>query len=306
MGRLVNGQWTTEWYEPDAEGRFVRPETQFRSGDVQPELGRYHLFVSYACPWAHRTLIARRMHGLEDAIGVTVVDPFMGEAGWRFPEPDPLVGATLLREIYLAAHADYTGRVTVPVLWDTQRRTIVNNESIEVVRLLDGPLSAMGNAGVSLFPAELQPAVDDTIRAIYQPINNGVYRSGFATTQRAYAEGCRELFDALDHYERVLSEQRFLCGDRLTAADICMFTTLVRFDSVYYTHFKCNVRRIVDYPNLWGFVRDIYQRPEVRPTVHMDHIKQHYYRSHETINPHRIVPIGPAIDFEAPHQRDRV
>jgi putative glutathione S-transferase len=310
MGRLIQGEWSTEWYEPDASGAFQRPETQFRSGVVSPEAGRYHLYVSTACPWAHRTLITRALRGLEHAIGVTVVSPKMTDDGWSFSasDPDPLFGSRFLRDLYVRAAADYTGRVTVPVLWDKKTQSIVNNESRELMRMLDLELDALATDPVfpSLAPPELRPRIDEVLDAIYAPINPAVYRAGFATQQGAYESACRELFDALDEWDRVLGTQRFTCGDRLTEADVALFTTLFRFDLVYHGHFKCNVRRIQDYENLWGFVRDVYQTPGVRETCDVKAIKTHYYWSHETLNPHRIVPLGPAIDFDAPHTRARV
>lgn len=312
MGRLVDGKWTTEWYKPDAEGRFVRDETVFHnrvtadgSSGKKAEAGRYHLYVSLACPWAHRTLIVRSLKGLKDAISVTVVDPFMGDDGWAFSEenPDTLHGARFLRDIYVKAKPDYTGRVTVPVLWDKSTGEIVANESREIIRMLDTEFDAVGDAGVTLCPEGLKAEGDRMITAIYTPINNGVYRAGFATTQGAYEEAVTELFEELDRYEALLGKQRYLCGDALTEADVCLFTTLFRFDPVYHGHFKCNLRRIIDYPNLWGFVRDVYQTPGVAETCNLDHIKQHYYRSHANINPTRIVPKGPLIDYGAPHGR---
>jgi glutathionyl-hydroquinone reductase len=317
MGHLIDGQWSTEWYQPDEQGRFVRPKTVFHRsiGDdpFAPAAGRYHLYVSLACPWAHRTLILRALLGLEQAIGVSVVDHFMGDQGWRFsPEVpgatvDHVLGSEYLREVYLAADPRYTGRVTVPVLWDTQQRTIVNNESREIIRMLDHRLAPfVAEEPVDLAPPELIDEVDRVITAIYEPINNGVYRAGFATTQAAYDEAVHALFAALDHWEAVLGKQRWLAGERLTEADICLFTTLIRFDLVYHTHFKCNRRRIVDYPNLWGFVREIHQLPGVAQTCDFEHIRRHYYASHEGINPHRIVAIGPQLELERPHGRERV
>ncbi len=311
---MVNGKWTTQWYQPDDEGRFVRPETQFREqiaadGAHPPAAGRYHLYVSYACPWAHRTLIMRALHRLEDAIEVSVVHPFMGDDGWTFASDfdgatgDRVANRRFLREVYAAARSDYTGRVTVPVLWDRQRETIVCNESRELIQMLDGPLASLGDSTRRLLPEDRAEEILEMIDANYEPVNNGVYRAGFATKQGAYEEAVSALFRRLDLLEELLGKQRFLCGDELTAADICLFTTLVRFDNVYYTHFKCNVRRIVDYPHLWGFVRDVYQTDEIAQTCRFDHIKHHYFASHETINPHRIVPMGPIIDFTAPHQR---
>ncbi|MFT3767444.1 MAG: glutathione S-transferase family protein [Minicystis sp.] len=318
MGRLVEGRWTTEWYKPDAAGRFVRESASFRdritadgSSGFPAEAGRYHLYVSLACPWAHRTLIVRALRKLDDAISISVVDPFMAEHGWTFSDApgairDAVNGADHLHQIYVKARPDYTGRVTVPVLWDKQRGTIVNNESREIIRMLDTEMGALGDPAVNLCPAPLREEIDRTIDAIYTPVNNGVYRAGFATTQKAYDDAVVELFAALDHWEGVLSQRRYLCGDTLTEADVCLFTTLLRFDPVYHGHFKCNLRRIADYPSLWGFVRDVYQTPGVAGTCNLDHIKQHYYRSHETINPTRIVPRGPILDLDAPHDRARL
>ncbi len=312
MGRLVDGKWTTQWYTPDAEGRFVRGETAFRdritadgSSGYPPEAGRYHLYVSYACPWAHRTVIARALLGLEDAISISVVNPFMGDDGWTFDEapgvvPDPVHQARFLWQVYVASAADYTGRVTVPILLDKQSGKIVNNESREILRMLE----TMRGGRPSLAPEPLRAEIDRTIDAIYTPINNGVYRAGFAVSQGAYEEGVTELFAALDRWEEVLSTRRYLCGATLTEADLCLFTTLYRFDPVYHGHFKCNIQRIQDYPNLWGFTRDVLQTPGVAATCRLDHIKEHYYRSHPTINPTRIVPVGPRIDYATPHGRD--
>lgn len=317
MGQLIEGKWSTAWYTPDALGRFVRGQTVFHdrvSADGSTRFpaasGRYHLYVSYACPWAHRTLIVRKLKRLEQAISISVVDPFMGSDGWAFSSgpgatPDTVNGAAFLRDIYVKANPEYTGRVTVPVLWDKKEGTIVNNESREIVRMLDTQLDAFGDPGVTLWPEALRARVDEVITEIYMPVNNGVYRAGFAVSQEAYEEAVTEVFDALDRWEGVLDRQRFLCGDVLTEADVFMFTTLLRFDPVYYSHFKCNLRRIIDYPNLWGFVRDVYQTPGVAETCNLDHIKQHYYRSHEGINPTRIVPKGPIIDYGAPHDRAR-
>ncbi|MDQ3034149.1 MAG: glutathione S-transferase family protein [Myxococcota bacterium] len=315
MGQLVDGKWQTTWYEPDEKGRFQRPKTRFRSWlsadgstDFRAEAGRYHLYVAYACPWAHRTLITRALRGLEDAISVTVVDPHMGPDGWPFREddPDPLGSSGFLRDVYLRAKSDYTGRVTVPVLWDRQKSTIVNNESREIMRMLDTECDALAKDPRTLAPPALCAKIDETLDAIYEPINNGVYRAGFATKQSAYEDACRTLFEALDHWERVLETQRFLCGDVLTEADVAMFTTLLRFDLVYYAHFKCNVRRVQDYPSLWGFVRDVYQIPGVRETCDLDDIKTHYYWSQDTVNPTRIVPLGPTLELDAPHDRARL
>lgn len=315
LGMLVDGEWRTERRQSDERGGFVRPLTSFRdrvtadgSSGSGPESGRYHLYVSLACPWAHRTLIARKIKGLEEAVYVTVVDPFMGDDGWAFTAgyPDDLNGRRYLREIYTLADPRYTGRVTVPVLWDKRAETIVNNESREILRMLDKEFGALAKNDVDLCPEELREEVDATIDAIYKPVNNGVYRAGFATTQSAYEEAVTELFDALDSWEEVLGGQRYICGGRITEADICMFTTLIRFDAVYHGHFKCNLRRIVDYPNLRGYVRDLYQMPGVADTVSFGHIKHHYYQSHESINPTGIVPKGPILDLESPHGRERL
>lgn len=317
MGRLVDGKWTTEWYTPDEKGRFVRGTTKFRdritadgSSGFPAAAGRYHLYVSYACPWAHRTLIFRKLKKLEDAISVSVVDYHMTEDGWHFSERE---GATrdhvnnhaFLRDVYTAAKPNYTGRVTVPVLWDREQSTIVNNESREIIEMLNREMDAFGDPSVDFYPPDLTEQINQTLDAIYTPINNGVYRCGFATTQQAYDEAFTELFAALDHWDQVLAKQRYLCGNRITAADWCMFTTLVRFDSVYYVHFKTNQRHIWDYPNLGPYLRDLYQVPGVQETVHFNHIKKHYYMSHPTVNPHGIVPRGPAMDLTQPHGRDR-
>jgi len=314
---LVDGEWRTDAYESTNEdGEFDRQETSFREfveddpdAEFPAEAGRYHLYVSLACPWAHRTLITRSLKGLEDAISVSVVDPFRENDGWEFsPERDGCTedhvhGSDYLRDVYTAADPEFTGRVTVPVLWDRERETIVNNESEEIMRMLDTAFHDIGN-GVSLYPEGYREEIDATIEDIYEPINNGVYRAGFAGGQAAYDEAVTELFDALDRYDELLADRRYLCGPVLTEADVAMFTTLVRFDAVYHTHFKCNVRQISDYENLWPYLRDLYQTPGVAETVNVDHITEHYYRSHADLNPKRIVPKGPDLDFEAPHDRD--
>lgn len=317
MGMLIDGVWTTQWYEPDKAGKFVREDSQFRdrvtadgSSGFPAVAGRYHLYVALACPWAHRTLLARGLLGLEDVISLSIVDPFMGDDGWAFSErdgcvPDPIFGARFLRSIYLRARVDYSGRVTVPVLWDRERATIVCNESREIVRMLDVEFAALHTRPITLYPKPLRGKIDRTIDAIYAPINNGVYRSGFATEQKAYEEAVHELFAALDHWEGVLGKQRFLCGEVVTEADLNMFTTLLRFDPVYFGHFKCNVRRIVDYAQLGNYLRDLYQLPGVAKLCNIAHIKEHYYRSHPNINPTRIVPVGPELTLDAPHDRGR-
>lgn len=319
MGQLVEGTWVEGWYEPDAKGRFVRGRTTFRdrvsadgSTPFPAEAGRYRLYVSLACPWAHRTLIARKVRRLEDVIAVSVVNDFMGPGGWSFDDgpgvvPDPVLGARYLHQLYVAARPDYTGRVTVPVLWDEKTGTIVNNESREILEQLDEAFAALGDPEVRLYPPELRAQIDRTIDAIYEPINNGVYKAGFATTQEAYEEAVTVLFEALDHWDGVLERRRYLCGPRITAADWCLFTTLLRFDPVYYGHFKCNRRHIYEYPHLGPYLRDLYQQPGVAETCDFGHIKRHYYRSHDMVNPTRIVPVGPdpeVLALHAPHGRE--
>jgi putative glutathione S-transferase len=314
MGRLEAGIWHAGWQSPNEKGTFERTKSQFRSWvkadgstEFQPEAGRYHLYISHACPWAHRTMITRALRGLEHAVDVTAVDPHMGEDGWAFSDasPDPLFHSRFLREIYLRAKPDYTGNVTVPVLWDKKTSTIVNNESREVMRMLDTEFEALAKNPKTLCPPALREKIDATLDAMYQPINNGVYRTGFATSQKAYEEACQKCFSALAEQENILSKQRFTCGNDLTEADVALFTTLLRFDLVYYAHFKCNLHRIQDLPNLWGFSRDIYQRPAVRAVCHLDQIKTHYYWSQDNVNPRRIVPLGPNIDLDSAHDRAR-
>ncbi|QYJ15148.1 Glutathionyl-hydroquinone reductase YqjG [Rubrobacter xylanophilus DSM 9941] len=317
MGMLVQGEWVAEDRLSDEQGRFVRRESRFRdrvtadgSSGFAAEPGRYHLYVSWACPWAHRTAIMRRLKGLEEVVSLSSVLPHMGEDGWEFAPSgefaDPLYGARYLRELYLKADPDYTGRVTTPVLWDRRESTIVNNESREIMRMLDREFGAFARNDADLCPEELREEVDRALDELYDPVNNGVYRAGFATTQEAYEEAVTELFAALDRYEELLGGQRYLLGGRVTEADLAFFTTLVRFDPVYHYHFKCNLRRISDYPNLWGYLRDLYQLPGVAETVRLDHIKEHYYTSHAGINPSRIIPRGPVLDLTAPHGRERL
>ncbi|MBK4718055.1 glutathione S-transferase family protein [Azospirillum sp. YIM DDC1] len=314
MGLLIDGRWHDQWYDTkNSGGAFVRPETQFRnwvradgSTPFQPEAGRYHLFVSLACPWAHRTLILRKLKGLEDAIGVTVVDPLMREEGWTFPEPDPITGSTRLHEVYTKADPTYSGRVTVPVLWDKTTGTIVSNESAEIVRMLNREFDAFGDASLDYYPAELAEEIDRLNAFVYDRVNNGVYKAGFATSQEKYEQAFDALFAALDELDERLAGRRYLLGNRQTEADWRLFTTLVRFDAVYVGHFKCNLRRIADYPNLSGYLRDLYQVPGVAETVDFHHIKRHYYASHTMINPTGVVPKGPALDLDSPHGRDSV
>ncbi|WP_049972224.1 glutathione S-transferase family protein [Haladaptatus cibarius] len=320
MRMLVDGEWQTDAYETtNEEGEFERQTTSFRDwveadedAEFPAESGRYHLYVSSACPWAHRTLVTRTLKGLEDAISVSVVDPYRQDDGWEFSPDrlgctaDTVNGADYLRDVYTEADPEFTGRVTVPVLWDKKKETIVNNESEEIMRMLDTAFDDVAERDVTFYPEAYRDEVDETIDAIYEPINNGVYRSGFADTQSAYEKAVTELFAALDHWEDVLADQRYLVGEKLTEADFAMFTTLVRFDAVYATHFKCNIRRIVDYPNLWNYLKELYQLPGVAETVRMNHIKEHYYRSHTDINPKGIVPKGPELDFEEAHDRERL
>ena len=325
MGFLVDGQWTEQGYDTRlAGGRFVRQESRFRNwitadgspgpsggGGFKAAPGRYHLYVSLACPWAHRTLIFRALKRLESAISLSVVHWLMGKKGWTFDAgegviPDSVLGARRLYEVYLRCDPTYTGRVSVPVLWDKERSVIVSNESSEIIRMLNSAFDAAGAAPGDFYPADLRPVIDALNVRIYATVNNGVYKAGFATTQQAYEEAVRPLFATFDMLEERLARERYLCGGRLTEADWRLFTTLVRFDPVYVAHFKCNLRRLVDYPNLWGFARELYQHPGVADTVSFAHIKRHYYQSHTTINPTGIVPLGPELDFLAPHGRARV
>jgi len=324
MGLLVDGKWHDAWYSTkETGGKFVRSQSQFRNwisrdgspgpsgkGGFKAEPGRYHLYVSLACPWAHRTLIFRKLKKLEGVIQVSVVHHFLGKDGWTFLAEDggtgdPLYGLEFLRDIYTKADPGYSGRVTVPVLWDKELRTIVSNESAEIIRMLNSAFDAWGDASSDFYPEALRGEIDALNATIYPAINNGVYRAGFATTQEAYEEAFGELFSALDTLEDRLSRQRFLTGGGITEADWRLFTTLVRFDPVYFGHFKCNLRRIADYPNLSNYLRDLYQVPGVAGTVDIAHTKKHYYGSHETINPTRIVPKGPEVDYAVPHDRAR-
>lgn len=307
---MVDGVWKTDWYEPDEQGRFVRPPTRFRdrvstdgSTPYAVEAGRYHLYVSLACPWAHRTLLMRKLKGLEKAVSLSVTNPLMADEGWTFDPypgviPDPIIGARFLRDIYAKADPHYTGRVTTPVLWDKQTARIVSNESREIMRMFDVDFESVAANHTSYYPEPLRAQIDATIDALYQPVNNGVYRTGFAVSQAAYEEALGQLFEALDHWNEVLGGRRFLCGDVITEADWCLFTTLFRFDAVYFVHFKCSIRRVVDYPNLWRYVRELYGVPGVKDTCDFDHIKRHYYLSHRHLNPAGIIPRGPDPRFE--------
>lgn len=318
MGLLIDGVWKAERHFPTKDGHFVRPQPTFRnwitpeeSSGFTAEPGRYHLYVSLACPWAHRTLIVRRLKKLEDAISLSVVDPVMGDEGWVFSDgpgciPDTTNGFSHLHQVYTLAKPDYTGRVTVPILWDKRTRSIVNNESPDIIRMFNSAFDAFGDAKVNFYPKPLRAEIDAINGLVYENVNNGVYRVGFATTQAAYEEAFEALFRALDELEARLKRQRYLAGKWITEADWRLFTTLVRFDSVYVGHFKCNLRRLVDYESLWNYTRELYQVPGVAQTVNLDHIKRSYYASHASINPTRIVPRGPALDFTAAHDRDRL
>lgn len=319
MGLLVNGKWQDKWYDTKSTGgRFVRQKTAFRdrvtadgSSGFKAEPGRYHLYVSYACPWAHRTLIFRKLKKLEDVISLSIVDPVMGTQGWEFSDypgsvPDTVNGARYLHQIYTAVEPDYTGRVTVPVLWDKQTGTIVNNESAEIIRMLNSEFNEFGEQDIEFYPLELRDEIEEINELVYANVNNGVYRCGFATTQDAYEEAFYALFNSLDDLDNRLSSRRYLLGETLTEADWRLFTTLLRFDHVYHTHFKCNLRHIKDYPNLSHYLRELYQFPGVEETVNFTHIKEHYFKSHRSINPTGIVPLGPQIDLSAPHNRGKL
>ncbi|WP_223513304.1 glutathione S-transferase family protein [Pseudomonas sp. GL-R-26] len=324
MGLLVDGRWQDKWYESSKDGAFQREQAQRRNwltadgkpgptgvGGFAAEPGRYHLYVSLACPWAHRTLILRKLKGLENLIDVSVVSWLMLENGWTFDQSlgstgDKLDHFDFMHQRYTADTADYTGRVTVPVLWDKQQKRIVNNESSEIIRMFNGAFDDLTGNDLDFYPAPLRGEIDALNERIYPAVNNGVYRAGFATSQQAYEEAFDDVFAELDHLELLLGANRYLAGEYLTEADIRLFTTLIRFDAVYYGHFKCNLRRIVDYPNLSNWLREIYQWPGVAETVDFTHIKNHYYASHRTINPTGVVPKGPAQDFTAAHDRERL
>jgi len=323
MGFFADGIWYDDKARTDQSGAFQRPATKFRNyitadgspgptgeGGFKAEAGRYHLYVSMACPWAHRTLIFRKLKKLENVISVSNVSPDLGNLGWTFDRAsgstgDDVNGAEKLGDIYLKADARYSGRVSVPVLWDKQKKTIVNNESAEIIRMLNSAFDALTNDRTDYYPALLREEIDAVNERVYSTVNNGVYRSGFSTTQQAYEQAFRALFETLDWVEDMLSSQRYLAGKLLTEADWRLFTTLIRFDAVYYSHFKCNLRRIVDYPNLSNYLRELYQVPGVAETVDIAQIKRHYFGSHRNVNPTGIVPVGPALDFNAPHDRGK-
>ena len=324
MGRLQDGIWHDQWYDTKSSGgAFKRQEAQFRNwitrdgstgptgvGGYKAESGRYHLFISHACPWANRTMIFRALKGLQDHIDVSVVHPDMLAEGWTFAQDFPgatgdhLFGSRFLRDIYLKADPQVSTRVTVPVLWDKATGTIVSNESAEIIRMFNAAFNGITGDRQDFYPEDLRAPIDTINTRVYSDINNGVYKSGFATSQAAYDKAVHALFDALDWVEGILSENRYLTGDRVTEADWRLFTTLVRFDAVYHLHFKCNRARLIDYPNLWAFTRELYQWPGVAETVNFDHIVRHYHYSHDSINPHRIIPINPVIDWTAPHGRE--
>jgi len=317
MGHLENGVWREGRDARTVNGEFVRRDSQFRarvtadgSSGYPAEAGRYHLYVSTSCPWAHRTLIYRNLKGLEEAISVSIVDPVIVNEGWAFGTgpgcvPDTVNGFHHLHQVYAKAKPDYTGRVSVPVLWDKKTGAIVNNESSEIIRMLNSEFEAFARSHEDYYPKALRAEIDAINELVYVSINNGVYRCGFATTQEAYERAFNALFDALGELESRLSRSRYVVGEGITEADWRLFPTLVRFDAVYYGHFKCNLRRIVDYPNLSNYLRDLYQVPGIADTVDMDHIKRHYYASHRHINPTGVVPKGPELDFMAPHDRAR-
>ena len=319
MGLLVDGIWQED-VTRTKDGHFLRPTTRYRNfvtadgspgpsgeGGFPAERGRYHLYVSLACPWAHRTMIFRALKKLEDVISASITEPLYGKTGWEFgATPEIVNGKKTLAEIYLLADPNYTGRVSVPVLWDKKRRTIVNNESAEIIRMLNSAFDAFTAIKTDYYPSALRPEIDRINDLVYPNVNNGVYRAGFATSQAAYEEAARGVFAALDQLEDLLSRRRYLTGRQITEADWRLFTTLIRFDCVYYSHFKCNVRRIADYPNLWNYLRELYQVPGIADTVSIEQIKRHYYGSQRQVNPTGIVPIGPLTDFSAPHDRDRL
>lgn len=325
MGLLQEGKWVDQWYDTKSTGgHFVRKSPQFRnwitadgsagpSGEAgfEAEAGRYHLYVSLACPWAHRTLIFRALKGLEDMISISVVHWYMGDKGWTFnsadgTQPDTVNDANFMYQIYAAANPDYTGRVTVPVLWDKKTNTIVTNESSEIIRMFNSAFDGIGAVEGDFYPEPLRTEIDALNERIYHTVNNGVYKAGFASTQEAYEEAVAPLFETLDWLDDRLSTQRYLTGSAITEADWRLFTTLVRFDPVYYGHFKCNIRRISDYEHLSGYMRDLYQQAGIAETVNFQHIKNHYYASHESINPSRIIPMGPKFDYAIPHDRARL
>ncbi len=311
MGLLIDGRWHDQWYETGKDGTFKRENAQRRNQLPAAEAGRYHLYVSLACPWAHRTLIVRALKGLEPLIDVSVVSWLMQDHGWTFDTEqgssgDHLDALQYLHQRYTQDDPHYTGRVTVPVLWDKKEKRIVNNESSEIIRIFNSAFDELTGNRLDLYPEPLRPTVEALNERIYPAVNNGVYRAGFATTQEAYEAAFDDVFNELDYLEDLLGRNRYLAGEFLTEADVRLFTTLVRFDAVYHGHFKCNLRRLSDYPNLSNWLRELYQWPGVAQTVNMEHIQKHYYMSHKTINPNGIVPKGPLQDFTLPHDRERL
>jgi len=313
LGQLINGKWSTDWTERDDSGEFKRMSTQFRdfiksdgSTDFLPERDRYHLYISLGCPWANRTAILWQLKGLQDVIGLSIVDPVISPQGWKFSDyagciPDPLYGMEYLWELYVKASPNYSGRVTVPVLWDKKNKTIVNNESRQIIRMLNDEFNDHAkHPDVDFYPEDLKDSIDQTLDAIYEPINNGVYKAGFASSQSAHEQAVTTLFAELDHWETVLSQQPYACGDRITLADWCFFPTLFRFDLAYHGLFKCNLKRLVDYPNLWAYCRRLYQHPGVSDVCSADHVKRIYYAGLRELNPSGIVPVGPIVDFDLP------
>lgn len=324
MGLLIDGEWRDKWYDTESTGgKFERSTSKFRNwvtadgsagpsgkSGFQAQSGRYHLYVSYACPWAHRALIFRALKDLTDHISVSVVHPDMMEDGWTFATDfegatgDTLFGSDFLRDIYIKADPNFTGRVTVPVLWDKAQKTIVSNESAEIIRMFNSAFNEITGNTDDYWPTDLREQIADINERVYETVNNGVYKAGFATSQDAYDDAVHPLFDSLTWLESILENNRFLAGDKLTEADWRLFTTLARFDLVYHTHFKCNHKRLIDYPNLWAYTRQLYQHADIAETVHFDHIVRHYHFSQTTVNPHQIIPINPTVDFTAPHGRD--
>ena len=324
MGLLIDGEWRDKWYDTESTGgKFERSTSKFRNwvtadgsagpsgkSGFQAQSGRYHLYVSYACPWAHRALIFRALKDLTDHISVSVVHPDMMEDGWTFATDfegatgDTLFGSNFLRDIYIKADPNFTGRVTVPVLWDKAQNTIVSNESAEIIRMFNSAFNEITGNTDDYWPTNLREQIADINERVYETVNNGVYKAGFATSQDAYDDAVHPLFDSLTWLESILENNRFLAGDKLTEADWRLFTTLARFDLVYHTHFKCNHKRLIDHPNLWAYTRQLYQHSDIAETVHFDHIVRHYHFSQTTVNPHQIIPINPTVDFSAPHERD--
>ncbi len=311
MGQLIAGKWSEGWFSNQQKGKFERSTTTFRntitkdSVDFPVESGRYHLYISHACPWAHRTLLVRHLLGLQPHISISIVAPRMDNQGWSFEGQDEILGKTRLYEIYTESNPQYTGRVTVPVLWDKKQHTIVNNESREIMRMFNTQLAPLGESQYpALWTSNLSDPIDTMIDANYETINNGVYKCGFATTQQAYDDAYQALFTRLDELDALLENSRYLLGERLTEADICLFTTLFRFDSVYYSHFKCNRQRLIDFANLHNYILDIYQTADIASQCHMQQIKDHYFFSHTTLNPSQIIPNGPQINWSAEHGRE--